>query len=355
VSHQTERKAKDCLNCGTIVHGRYCHMCGQENIVTHQSFTALTRHFVYDIFHFDGKFFETLKHLFLKPGFVAKQYVNGKRAIHLDPIRMYLFVSAVFFLFFFSVAKPDFKVTKTPESFLTNAERVELSTELKEELTKKPSDTIIIKQIQQLLDTAKALRGDELIKGKTRLRSNGRNYYSVLEYDSVQKSLPAKEKDNWVMRHILRKTISINEKYDGEWAKGWRDLFENFLHRIPYLLFISLPFFALILKMLYSRRKNFFYSDHAIFTLYHYIFSFIILLLIFGVAGLIKWTGWDWPGWLGAALSIYWFIYLYKSLRHFYGQRRGKTILKFLLLNVIGFFVIILLFLIFIFFSIFQM
>ena len=134
-----------------MVHGRYCHVCGQENIVTHQNFTALTKHFVYDIFHFDGKFFETVKHLFFKPGFVAKQYVNGKRASHLDPIRMYLFVSAVFFLFFFSFAKPDFKVTKTPEPFLTNAERVDLANELKEELNENPSDSTIVRQIQQLL------------------------------------------------------------------------------------------------------------------------------------------------------------------------------------------------------------
>jgi hypothetical protein len=153
----------------------------------------------------------------------------------------------------------------------------------------------------------------------------------------------------------MHKIISINEKYGEDWEEGWKNLFENFLHRIPYLLFISLPFFALILKMLYRRRKNFFYSDHVIFTLYHYIFSFIILLLIFGVAGLIKWTHWNWLGWLIAALSIWWFIYLYKSMKHFYGQKRGKTILKFLLLNVIGFFVIFLLFFIFIFFSIFQM
>jgi hypothetical protein len=355
VSHQPERKAKDCLNCGTIVQGRFCHVCGQENIVTHQNFTALAKHFVYDIFHFDGKFFETLKHLFLKPGFVAKEYVKGRRASHLDPIRMYLFVSAVFFLFFFSFAKPDFQVTQTPEPFLTNAERIELANELKKELVEKPADSAIARQIEQLMDTAKALRRDELIKGPVKLTSGSYTYRSIQEYDSIQKVLPDKEKDGWVERQIMRKRISINEKYGENWEEGWRNLFESFLHRIPYLLFISLPFFALILKMLYRRRKNFFYSDHAIFTLYHYIFSFLILLLIFGLAGLIKWSGWDWLGWLIAVLSIYWFIYLYKSIRHFYGQKRGKTFLKFFLLNVVGFFVIILLFLVFIFFSIFQM
>ena len=355
MSHQPERKEKDCLNCGTIVHGRFCHVCGQENIVTHQKFTGLAKHFIYDIFHFDGKFFETLKHLFLRPGFVARQYITGKRSSHLDPIRMYLFVSAVFFLFFFSFAKPEFKLTKTPGPFFTNAERIELANELKEERIEKPGDSIIVSQIQQLLDTAKALRKDELIKGTAKVNSDGRSYRSIAEYDSVQKSLSTEQKDGWIKKQVMRKIISLNEKYEGNWEHGGREFFEGFLHRMPYMLFLSLPFFALILKLLYSRRKNFFYSDHAVFTLYHYIFSFLILLVIFGVVSLIKWTDWDWLGWLITGLVIYWFIYLYKSMRHFYGQRRGKTIFKFLLLNLIGFFAFILLFLIFIFFSIFQM
>ncbi|MGV3656323.1 MAG: DUF3667 domain-containing protein [Chitinophagaceae bacterium] len=56
---------------------------------------------MYDIFHFDGKFFDTLKYLFFWPGGVAKEYVKGRRNRYLDPIRMYLFTSAVFFLIFF--------------------------------------------------------------------------------------------------------------------------------------------------------------------------------------------------------------------------------------------------------------
>ncbi len=103
MSHQPERKEKNCLNCGTEVMGRFCHVCGQENIVTHQGFWSLTKHFVYDVLHFDGKFFHTLAYIFTRPGFVARQYAEGKRMSYLDPIRMYLFTSAIFFLVFFSV------------------------------------------------------------------------------------------------------------------------------------------------------------------------------------------------------------------------------------------------------------
>ncbi|MGZ8538743.1 MAG: DUF3667 domain-containing protein, partial [Flavisolibacter sp.] len=93
MSHQKERTEKNCLNCGTTVAGKYCQVCGQENIVTRESFWSMFRHFIYDILHFDGNFFHTIKYMFTRPGFVARQYAEGKRARYIHPIRMYLFTS----------------------------------------------------------------------------------------------------------------------------------------------------------------------------------------------------------------------------------------------------------------------
>ena len=49
------------------------------------------------------------------------------------------------------------------------------------------------------------------------------------------------------------------------------------------------------------------------------------------------------------------FFYLYKAMRNFYGQRRAKTITKFLILCFLLFVTIILLFVFFIFFSLFKL
>jgi hypothetical protein len=356
VSHQPQRKEKDCLNCGTIVQGHYCYACGQENIVPHQSFGGLTKHFVYDIFHFDGKFFDTLIPLFFKPGLVAKEYTKGKRVKFLDPIRMYLFTSAVFFLIFFSFAKPN--VGLETDEFLTVEKRVELANELKEEAKKEAGDTTIPKQIALLLDTnnRKQITLDDLEWDKESFVSFDDKSYSTLgEYDSIQKSLPANKKDGWLKSVATRKGIELNNKYRGKSDEGLRDFADGFLHRMPYLLFLSLPFFALILKLLHVRRKNFFYSDHAVFTLYHYIFSFLLLMLIFTFNSLKNWLDARIFGYLIAALIIGWFVHLFKGLRNFYGQSFGKTLLKFLLLNTLGLMIVMLLFVIFVFFSIFQM
>ncbi|HRO42917.1 MAG TPA: DUF3667 domain-containing protein [Flavipsychrobacter sp.] len=105
VSHQHERKEKICLNCNAGLIGRYCHSCGQENIEPKESVWHLFVHFFNDITHFDGKFFHSIKLLISKPGFLSEEYMKGRRADYLNPIRMYLFISFAFFFLQFSL--PD--------------------------------------------------------------------------------------------------------------------------------------------------------------------------------------------------------------------------------------------------------
>ena len=102
MSHVPQRKEKDCLNCGTTVVGRFCHVCGQENVLPKETFWHMVTHFFYDITHFDSSFFHTIHHLILRPGFLSKEYLQGRRASYLHPVRMYVFTSAIFFLLFFS-------------------------------------------------------------------------------------------------------------------------------------------------------------------------------------------------------------------------------------------------------------
>src|ERR1700730_15650741 len=92
------REDKTCLNCGFTVEERFCSRCGQENIEPKESFGHLVGHFFADITHFDSKFFMTVKDLVWKPGFLTKEYAEGRRMRYLNPIRMYVFISAIFFL-----------------------------------------------------------------------------------------------------------------------------------------------------------------------------------------------------------------------------------------------------------------
>jgi len=101
------RRDKTCLNCGAIVQERYCSHCGQENTQLKESFSHLVGHFLADITHYDSKLITTIKDLIFKPGFLTKEYNAGKRMRYLNPIRMYVFISAIFFLVMFSRKEED--------------------------------------------------------------------------------------------------------------------------------------------------------------------------------------------------------------------------------------------------------
>jgi hypothetical protein len=354
VSHQPERKEKNCLNCGTTVVGRYCHVCGQENVETKESFWSLTRHFVYDILHFDGKFFHTLKYLFKRPGFVARQYCEGKRNSYLHPIRMYLFTSAVFFLIFFSIGG-NVTVGNTQHP-LKREDRMNLANDYRDRIRNDSADSSAYKILAILQDTGRAVMADDVfaMDSKSLVTMGNRKYSSMKEYDSVQKTLPADQKDGWVKRTFAKRLFRFNEKYKKP-NEGLKIFLESLLHKLPYILFVSLPFFALILRLLYIRRKNFYYSDHAIFTIYHYVFSFILLLLVMGVSKLEAWTKVSDFDWIIVLMLLGWAVYLYIELRKFYRQGWLKTFFKFLILNFLGSVLVFVLFMAFLLFSIFEL
>ncbi|HUQ97417.1 MAG TPA: DUF3667 domain-containing protein [Chitinophagaceae bacterium] len=360
MSHQPERKEKDCLNCGTLVQGRFCHVCGQENIETKESFFSLLKHFIFDILHFDSKFFETLKDLLFRPGYLSKQYVAGKRMSFLNPIRMYLFTSALFFLVFFSLKDPTENFGDLDASYndtLSKRGRDNALTEIKEALKEKPGDTALLRKLGLVQDSTRPVyeKDAELDKAALFVGDKNTKYSNLQEYDSTQKALPATQKDGWLKHLFIRKALALNVKYSDNPKEGLQHFLEIFLHKLPYLLFLSLPFFALILKLLYVRRKAFYYSDHAIFTLHHYIFSFILLILIFLFGSLSDWTHYGIFKIPITLLLLSWPFYLFLALRRFYGQGLLKTFSKFLLLNLLGIIVLLLLFTVFLFFTLLQL
>jgi hypothetical protein len=313
----------------------------------------MAKHFVYDVLHFDGKFFHTLGYLFTRPGFVALQYTQGRRMQFLDPIRMYLFTSAVFFLVFFSFGTINFKkVEATPK--LTMEDRRELATDFKQRAHRNPADTFLLEKIPVLLDSTRAVNVDSLDIRKELELFGSASYRTVGEYDSMQASLPPAKRDSWLERQLAVKTIKTNAEYGGT-KKASLVLLDTFAHQLPYLLFVSLPFFALILKLLYKRRKTFFYSDHAVFTLYHYIFSFLLMLVLWAMVGLRSLTHWEVFRYAMLLVVLVWPVYLFIEMKNFYRQSTGKTVLKFLLLNAAGFLVLLLLFVLFFLLSILKL
>ncbi|MBL7722033.1 MAG: DUF3667 domain-containing protein [Chitinophagaceae bacterium] len=357
MSHSPQRKEKDCLNCGTIVQGKYCQNCGQENIVPHETFWHMVKHFLYDITHFDSKFFDSMKYLLLRPGFLPQEYMKGRRASYLNPVKKYVFTSAIFFLLFFSFFLKKDTISINISGPVSADDKVLIKKFVEDELAKDTGSVVWKDALLIVNDTTKVLKYTDVTSFWTKsstMRFGNKVYKGLAHYDSVQKVLPSAEKDGWLKRIAIRKALQVNEKYKDDPRTGFNKLRDSVFHKLPYLLFVSLPLFALILKLLYFRHKDLYYVDHGIFSIYHYIFTFILLLIVFSLDRLNNLVNWSFLETIMGLVFLSGGFYLYKSMRKFYKQRRIKTIIKFLLLNLAGLIMMAFLFSLFVLFSVFE-
>ncbi|MEO7445760.1 MAG: DUF3667 domain-containing protein [Ferruginibacter sp.] len=344
MSHGELRKENNCLNCNAVLHGRYCQVCGQENTVLFESVGQLIIHAFNDFTHFDGKFFRTMKYLIRKPGFLTSEYQLGRRHAYVNPVRLYLFSSAVFFFIFFSVFHLENSVN------VDGAKGIVLDSSV----TNKMPDSAFHKYATTLYPNVKNMTRDKYLqasKKNMRINYGGENYKTREEYDSLQSI--TKDKDNWLMRQLTYKSIQVKAKYEGNNSNMVRTLVFNFTHSIPQMLFISLPLLALILHLLYIRKKEFFYVSHAIFTIHLFIFVYALVLLLMTLYKIDE-SRLNIPGIVFFVCYMSMFYYQYRAMRVFYGQGRGKTLLKQVLFNIGWFFVLVLLFVIFLFISYFK-
>ena len=85
-----------CLNCGTPLAGRFCHGCGQ-NAAVHRSLLHLGAELLETVTHADSRFWRTLRRLALDPARLSRDYIEGRRAREIPPLR--LFFVTLFLLF----------------------------------------------------------------------------------------------------------------------------------------------------------------------------------------------------------------------------------------------------------------
>lgn len=347
MSGNSIRKEPICLNCGRDVAERFCTNCGQENIEPRENFRSLLTHFFNDFTHFDGKFFRTIRVLLFNPGKLSLAYIDGKRASYLHPIRMYLFISFVFFLFIYltgSISPGEIHAYNTPSVDSVTAVLTQQITSLQK--TQVPNDTsmgdfIIRERILQLEKSKWQLKADSskateiwqnLNDSSLVFDSKDSSLVSAEWYELQQRQLSPEKRDRGVEHWIKKKIARANGKFKSS-SELLTLLSEKFSAQLPKLLFISLPLIALLLAALYFRRKQWGYADHAILTLHLFSATFLLLAINLIFSLLFKSLHWNLINRiLEIGFGILFPIYYYSSLRNFYAQTVGKTIWKTLLL-----------------------
>lgn len=283
-----------CLNCGTPLQGPFCYQCGQKDLPARQTLGDLLNNFVGSFTSFESKFFRSLRHLLFSPGKLTLAYIGGKREMYYHPARMYVFLSFIYFLLFF---------------WLYVASTEEVSTY---------ADSI----------------PDELPGLSMFGKTYNPPFKTEAAYDSVQLTLDPSQRDGTWDRMMNERAIRFNKLYASDKVEAVAMLSRVYLESAPKIIFILLPIFAWLLKGLYLRR-NFYYSEHLVFSVHFYNFCFVV-----GTVGILLS---EIPGieWLPSLLFLWVFVYLFIAMRRVYGQKAWKTGLKYLLL-CLSFMVVIL-------------
>lgn len=87
-----------CPNCDSPAAGNYCAQCGQPTHLHKDTFWGLVTHFIAHYFHFESKFWQTMRTLMVRPGALTVAYLAKQRARHVPPMSLYIFVAVAFLL-----------------------------------------------------------------------------------------------------------------------------------------------------------------------------------------------------------------------------------------------------------------
>lgn len=89
-----------CKNCSKEFKGKFCPRCGQkaktDRITTRQVLNEARQR----VFHYDQGFLYTMRELLIRPGHSIREYIEGKRVLHIKPVKFMFWSAAISFLVF---------------------------------------------------------------------------------------------------------------------------------------------------------------------------------------------------------------------------------------------------------------
>lgn len=311
MSHGRIRTEKNCLNCGAEVPTVFCPQCGQMNREPKFNLRDLIMDFIHDFTHFDSKFFRTTLLLIKKPGYLTKEFIEGKRLQYLNPVRMYVFTSALYFFFVYTIygnTTTDDQVQSS--DFVTVQDTVDIET------------------------------------------SSG--FQNVQSYEEAQSKLPIEKKDSWIKKWTVKQEIRLVNKFRNDSKGTIAGIQKEFLKSLPSLMFISLPFLALFLQLIFVRRKSVSYVDHLLFLIHFYVFSFILSFFFINALLLTSFDWLSWMGWVATAIMVWICLYPLLAMRNFYQLGWGGAIFRYLTFVIGSFFIFFFLFIIYLILSLLK-
>jgi hypothetical protein len=297
--------ATECPNCDSAVSGNFCHECGQETILH----VASTREFMHEfIGHYvalEGKLWKSLGLLLFRPGRLTLEYIKGRRVRYVQPLRLYLTFSLIFFamLKYNGHATADLDASKLPQT---------------------PTAATSPKSMAPA--TAKPAPAHSAARDAKKDKDDDDGVAELIREDKPGETNDIK---TWVHDHLAPYSVHAAHKADAFFAmpsdEKWSVAQAAFYSYAPYAVFFMMPLFALYLKVLYlgSGRR---YGEHLLFALHTNGFAFLdmTLLMLIPVGmhlGLLSWL-----------LKLWLVVYTPIAMRRVYGGGRVLTGLRWVVL-----------------------
>ena len=238
-----------CLNCNTKLteDSNYCQNCGQLNNVKKETAIGLLRELIGDFLHLDSKVMGSILPLVFRPGYVTKEYLSGKRARFLHPVRLFISLTIVMLI--------TASLTSNKDNNLTNVVDVKNdSSEVVSAENDSSNLTIEFSNVKVPYDEIK-----KLIKA------------GVTDQDMLLDTFHIEKK--WMNRFAMAQVVKTGKM-------GWENIKDYISHKMTWILFLLMPVFSGILWLIYSRRKIWF-VDHLIFSFHQHAATFLLVTLMY--------------------------------------------------------------------------
>jgi len=258
-------KGDFCLNCSEKLGAEinYCSKCGQENNTNQLSFGQVVKDFLSNYISLDSRFVRSFIPFLLKPGFLTKAFMEGKRASYANPIRWYLVISLVHFFILSQVTKTFtdegdriFNIEQSNDSSVAFDIENDSIVEDDEEPDSITKDSVEIAKEGNDIITEKQL---ELIEALSKTGASKKEIFDTLQVDTL----------SFGSRIIVKQTVKL--ALDDQLS-----LNSYVIQNVPILIFILLPLYALLLKLFFRKKL---YINHLIHSIY--IHSLLFFGLIF--------------------------------------------------------------------------
>jgi uncharacterized protein DUF3667 len=311
-----------CENCGAELQGHWCAQCGQPAIEYRRSFRHVLADLLHEFLNWDSKFFASIALLIIKPWRLTNQFLAGHRVRYVNPLRLYLLASI---LFFFAVNYGAKRIHVDP-SKLDAKDRAELESDLKDtDLPPAARDKVeaFLRETSPspaASPSSKSPSPEPSVTNEKQRREYGKiGERPFVVFDDAKSSTPF---ERWLEGRAKEKM--------GEKGTKMGLFISTLFSNLPYMMLCCIPLFALVLKVLYIRRRVF-YIDHLIYALHIHSFFYVgIMLIVLATIGLNRVLPQAIAGCLIALLWITFVVQIFLSIRYVYRQGWFLSIFKFL-------------------------